>query len=249
MNGWSHWVSYSVLLSPMLFLITAIGGSLIALWWRKTGFAVTTVSLVVLYLASTPRLADALNGHLDAVVRNKAPNLAVGAIVVLGADVERVRGRNNPVELGPISLRRVVLAAEAYRRTGLPILVSGGPISDSPVSLADLMGAAFTRDFAIPVRWRERRSQNTYQNAEFSARILKAAGIKAILLVSQARDIPRAAWAFRHFGIAVKPASAPVPWLSEGGAGDFLPSPKALLSTFYAIHELLGYVYYLWAYD
>jgi uncharacterized SAM-binding protein YcdF (DUF218 family) len=39
-------------------------------------------------------------------------------------------------------------------------------------------------DFQVPVRWEEGRSADTWQNAEFSARILHQAGISRVYLVT-----------------------------------------------------------------
>jgi uncharacterized SAM-binding protein YcdF (DUF218 family) len=232
----------------MLLIVVAMAGSVAALRWRRGGFVVTILPLIALYLASTPWLADAANAGLASLPANDGAVPEIGAIVVLGGDIELVADGRNQVRLGPISLRRVFLAAAAYRRTGLPILVSGGTIADTGPSIAELMSAAFQRDFAIPVRWRETRSQNTYQNAEFSVPMLKAAGVRTILLATQPRDFPRAAWSFHRFGMAVEPAAPSASILATGNLSDFLPSPKALLGTFYAVHELLGLIYYRWAY-
>jgi uncharacterized SAM-binding protein YcdF (DUF218 family) len=203
-------------------------------------------ALTIFYLAATPWLADYVDANL--VVPSNPAVSGAGAIVVLGGDVERVRDGGTLAQLGAISLRRVFLAAAAYRRTGLPVLVSGGTVAGTRISVAELMSQALVSDFAVPVRWRETRSQNTYENAAFSASILKKAGIRTILLASQRRDFPRAAWSFDRFGIAVDPATPPAPMLSTGDFTDFMPSPRALLRMFYALHEQLGLVYYRIAY-
>lgn len=59
------------------------------------------------------------------------------------------------------------------RRTGLPVLVTGGPVTNGSttgrvvngkvVSLADIMARSLADDFLVPVRWREGLSEDTWQ--------------------------------------------------------------------------------------
>ena len=71
-----------------------------------------------------------------------------------------------------------------------------------PSGLADVL----EHDFAIPARWRETRSTNTYENAEFSAEILARENVSVIIVVTQRWHMKRAIWAFRRFGITALPA-------------------------------------------
>ena len=60
------------------------------------------------------------------------------------------------------------------------------------------MSRALENDFLVPVRWREDRSRNTYQNAAFSATILRQPGIPAALVVTQPWHMARALLVVRH---------------------------------------------------
>lgn len=89
--------------------------------------------------------------------------------------------------------------------------MTGGPVTDGSttgrlvngkvVSLADIMARSLADDFLVPVRWREGLSEDTWQNAEFSAAILRADGIHNVYLVTQAWHMRRALYAFRYFGV------------------------------------------------
>lgn len=244
MNALKHAISYSPLLSPMLLVFIAIATNIAALRWKRLGITVSLLALAIFCLAAMPWMTDMLEDALDGFNVSEPVVAPAGAIVVLGGDTDRTNDPKAPVSLGPISLTRVFLAARAYRRTHLPILVSGGgnAVGDPPV--AELMAQALVRDFGVPVRWQEGRSRDTYENAAFSSAILRSAGIKSILLVSLRRDLPRAAWSFRQFGIAIAPEPAPTTPDHPRVAGDFLPSPRALLDSYYVFHEILGMVYY-----
>src|SRR5439155_17109916 len=92
--------------------------------------------------------------------------------------------------LGPLSVERVVYAAEAFRRLHLPVAVSGGRVLGSDATVGGLMKEALERDFAVPVTWNEDRSRTTQENALFTARLLRAEGIAAVVLVSNTWHLP-----------------------------------------------------------
>ena len=109
-------------------------------------------------------------------------------------------------------------------------------------SEAAVMAGILADEYGVPVRWQETRSRDTADNAAMSAEILKAAGIRRIVLVTQAFHMPRAAALFRAAGLEVVPAPTQ---FKAGGAllaspTDFLPSAYALRNTYYALHEWLG---------
>jgi uncharacterized SAM-binding protein YcdF (DUF218 family) len=109
------------------------------------------------------------------------------------------------------------------------------------------MAQALEQDFGVAPRWLEERSTDTHENAEFSAAILRAAGIERIYLVTHSWHMPRARAAFARAGLAVTPAptvftDAP-PWHIA-----FAPSVTALRNSYYALHELLGGLWYRLAY-
>ena len=92
-----------------------------------------------------------------------------------------------PVRLytaGPQTLERLAEAAREERRLGLPVLVSGGRPGEIDESLASMMSTVLQDDFRVAVRWREDRSLNTFENAAFSAEILRRAGVPSALLIT-----------------------------------------------------------------
>ena len=237
-------LSYSILLSPMILLVTALVGSAIGQRWPRIGLNSALISLLGLYILATPWSATRLIACLENQVGD-VTTATPGAIVVLSGDTERVDEPKETVRLGLLSIERVYFAARDYRTSRLPVLVTGGASAGTNVPIADLMAEALTKTFDVPVRWRETKARTTYENAEFSAELLKKNGISTITVVTQAWHMPRAIWAFHRFGIHALPSKFAPRHISGGSNfSDFLPSVSALSSTAYAIHEILGSAYY-----
>ena len=239
------WISYSSLIPPNLFILLAMIGVLIA-WRRKPfGLAVATAAIGLVYLAAMPVTAGLLIRSAEAIAFDE-PTLRSdkppGAIVVLSADARRSGIPGVPDTVGQLTLERLAEAARQQRRLGLPIMVSGG--GPRGASLAARMSRVLQEDFRVPVQWREERSRNTFENALYSAEILRGAGIHAALVVAHPWDMARALWSFRAVGYPVVPS----PTLEDGrpplSIAAFLPQVPALLESYYALHELIGLAWY-----
>jgi len=237
-----HDLAYSILLSPIALVPAAIVGIALAARWRRIGLTFALISLAVLYLASTPLVSNYLIEELQPETP-KRTEAEVRAIVILSGDIEH-KGRGQ-IALGTLSLQRVFWAAEQYRSNPLPILVSGGAIEGTNISIADLLATALEKTFDIPVKWKETKSQTTYENAKLSSEILHNAGISSVIVVTQRWHMPRAIWAFAQFGIRAVPAKfVPVIEHNNFKLGDLIANARALVTTTYAIHEIIGIRYY-----
>jgi uncharacterized SAM-binding protein YcdF (DUF218 family) len=251
------WISYSSLIPPNLFILVAMIGVLIA-WRRKRfGLAVATAAIGLVYLAAMPVTAGLLIRWAEAIaiyeptlrsdkppgaIPGATPGAAPGAIVVLSADARRSGIAGVPDTVGQLTLERLAEAARQWRRLGLPILVSGG--GPRGASVAALMSKVLQEDFRVPVQWREERSQNTFENALYSAEILRGAGIHAALVIAHPWDIARALWSFRAVGYPVVPSPIPEGESPSLSVAAFLPQVPALLESYYAMHELIGLAWY-----
>lgn len=239
------WLSYSSLVPPNLFILLAMAGVLIA-WRRKhLGLALATGAIGCLYLVSMPLMAGLLIRSTETIASGEPvlpSGQPPGAIIVLSADA-RYRD-DEPVGVGPLTLERLVEAAKQQRQLGLPVLVSGGPPGRPATSLAALMSRTLDKDFGIPVRWREDRSRNTFENAAFSAAILRQAGVGSALVVAHSWDMARALWSFRAVGYPVVPLPIPEDRELSFSASALLPQIPALKDSYYALHELIGLGWY-----
>src|SRR5437588_777116 len=201
------------------------------------GWVLLAASLVVSWLLATPVVADWLQRAAE-----RSPPLdltrpvAAEALVILGGGDERVAapeygGAPAP---GPLLLERVAYGAFVAHRTALPVLVSG----TAQEALA--MRTALARDFGVEVRWVEGRSRDTFENAQFSAPLLKAAGVSRVILVTDGAHAWRAAHEFAGTGLAVVPAPVGLWAPRETGMQRYLPSTAALDRSRSALYELLG---------
>jgi len=240
----SDLISYGFLTPPALFITLGLLGALFALLWRAFGIALVIVSMTALYVLAMPVVASYLLQEVEAGIPSNADLSSAQAIVVLGAGVHFGDGAAAPDTLGPQSLERAFFGAGAYRRLHLPVAVSGGRVLGAQTPEAALMRAVLEHDFAVPVSWSDERSRTTYENAAFTAQLLKADGITSVVIVTHAWHMPRALWAFERVGLKPLPWPAPRDFIRLRRIDDCLPSIAALHDSSFALHEIIGGVYY-----
>ena len=142
------------------------------------------------------------------------------------------------------SLVRLRYAAKLQRETGKPILVTSGAPQGSDLPEAQQMKSVLEQEFKVPVRWTEDDSNNTLENARYSYRLLRQAGIKRIYLVTHAWHMPRSVEAFESAGFEVIPAPTAFTTRYKTSLLDFLPGANALLGSSIFMHELIGMLWY-----
>jgi uncharacterized SAM-binding protein YcdF (DUF218 family) len=255
------WLSYSSLIPPNLFILLTGIGLVLAWRWNRLGLVVATVGGALLYLGSMPVVAKYLIGYVTDLGRDAAvlpSNAPPGAIIVLSADYRRSDTPGQAYTAGPLTLERLAEAAREERRLGLPVLVSGGRPSTTNDTLAGMMSRVLQDDFQVSVRWHEDRSLNTFENAAFSAEILRRAGVPSALLVTHCLDMARALWSFYAVGYPVIPAMCHRrQTIGERGnevevqplsVSDFFPQVPSLFFSYLALHELIGLTWYKFHY-
>ncbi|WP_372623261.1 YdcF family protein [Falsiroseomonas sp.] len=229
-----------LLLPPLLLVMAVLAAGLLA-WrgWRAMGGLAALCALLLLLL-STPFAA----GSLAVAVARLAPaeaSIQPAAIIVLGG--EMVRGEAG-AEVGPLTLERLRAGAALHRRTGLPLLVSGGPVGRDAPPVAELMAASLREDFGVPVRWVEPRARDTRDNAVLAAAMLRAEGIEAAHLVTHAWHMPRSLGAFARAGLPVEAAPVRQEVQPRGTASDWLPRPDHLARSWFMLREAAGLLVY-----
>lgn len=193
------------LLPPFGFVLVAI--LLLCVFWRRKPAIVLTAMLLVVTLAlSLPIVANEVAGTLEIYPPISAPDLASGqAIVILGGGTHHGAPEYGGDTLSELSLERVRYGAMLAHESKLPILVTGGVVYGGEPEAA-IMKGVLEREFRLPVRWSDTDSRNTAENASYSVRVLQAANIRRIVLVTHAWHMPRAKLLFEKQGIAVSPA-------------------------------------------
>ena len=225
----------SLILPPSGLLILIIIGLVLGRRRRRLGSALVVTGVAALWLLSTPVVADRL-----AVLAERCPPLDLSrpvkaqAVVILGGGGTRFAPEYGGPAAEFATLDRVNYGAYVARRTNLPILITGA----EEEALA--MRAVLVRDLGVPPRWVENRSGDTFQNAQFSAPILRANGIHRIILVTSATHEWRSVQEFTAAGFDVVPA----PVGSHAGRQtrplDFIPGPGGLWTSHAALYELIG---------
>ena len=230
---------------PTGFVVLMAAGLLMRGTWRRTGRRVVWVGLLALILFGMPVVSHSLLAGLESGLPTTPPaDHPPQAIVVLGGDVIRARTEKLGIRPGLLTLDRLRTAAALQRRTGLPILVTGGTTQPHTAAVGLVMAESLTDDFGTPPRWVETTSLDTRENALFSADILREAGITSVYVVTHAWHMRRAVLAFRPTGLTATafPTSPDDPIGPD--LSDFLPRVSSWQTGFYALHEWIGNVWY-----
>jgi uncharacterized SAM-binding protein YcdF (DUF218 family) len=222
--------------------------ALLLLAWRRRGRALAALALAPLVLMSMPIVSMPLLASLDAPEPPQAAPPAGGdapqAIVILSADIERTAAPGG-TDLGPMTLERERAGAALARRTGLPVLVTGGLVG-LPPPVGVLMAQSMPADFGVAVRWIEDKSATTWENARFSVPMLHAAGVRRIYLVTHAWHMRRSLLAFQRAGMDAVPVSVRRdPW-PLWSLRELTPRVSAWRDSYFALHEWVGLAYYAW---
>lgn len=235
----------TLLLPPLALVLVCIAGGILA-WrgWRPGGFLAALAAGLQLFLA-TPLCADLLTTSLEREVSAGAPYLPKApppeAIVLLSAEL--VMNGQEP-EPGPLSLERLRAAAALQRRTGLPVLITGGPAWETGPSIAAVLAQSLAQDFGVAARWLEPAAADTHENARFSAVMLKAAGIRSAYLVTHGWHLPRAQAAFAREGFPTYAAPVRLDPPAEGDMMEFIPRVDYWAESWYMLREWVGRLVY-----
>lgn len=215
---------------------------------RKAMLVCAALGLLTLYLAGIPATAGWLHQRLVTDEPIDTRQLQAEAILVLGGGRRSDAPEFGADTLSLMTLERIRYAAILHKKTGLPLMASGGSVHGERQSEAELMAAALKNEFGVPVRWVETKSRNTFENARFSAAILQSEGIRKIALVTHALHMQRAATALRKTGLEVVPAPMGYyrPSAKVQGWAFWLPSPGSTYESALAFHEVVGRIWYRW---
>lgn len=210
--------------------------------WARHG------AVLFLYLLSTGAGAWLIVHPLEALepVLVAAPPDA-GAIIVLAAgrikSSPEYNGRSVP---NFVAMQRISYAAGLSRRSGLPLMFSGGLLSkaNDDEALALSMQRVLESDFGMRARWLEAASRTTEENAVLSAAMLRRDGITSVVLVTDAMHMRRARRAFERTGLTVTPA--PTFYMAPGRFRplDLIPNAEDLRRSWYGLYEWLGLAWY-----
>ena len=232
---------------PLCLLLVPMG-LLMRRRWPRPGMMLCAFGLGWLLLWSLPIpsafLARTLEQTFPQQAETKLPE--VDAIVVLGGGVSQ--------DISGVNLKsaadRVWFGARLYRAGRAPlVLLSGGRLEELGFDWPEAPAMArFMHDLGVPesAMLLESESRTTRENAVYSERMLRARGIRRILLVTSALHMPRALATFKQLGIDAIPA--PTDFEAEAPSGywllRWLPDTDSLDRSSRAMKEYLG----MWVY-
>lgn len=231
----------ALILPPTSLILLAFVGLWLARKRPQTGRMLAAISLAALIILSLPRTSNTLLHSLETsppITEAQLNNIQ--AIVILGG------GKNNNAPeyggedtINRWTLERLRYGARLQQQTGKPILVTGGaPYGGRPE--ADAMAETLQESFHAKTIWVEDQSNDTAENAKYSAALLKAKGIHTIALVSQAWHLPRAIKLFEQQGLTVTAALTGYTTTDIEAIAQWLPKASALDESSTALKEYLS---------
>lgn len=225
---------------------------------RRISIPLILASVIILWISSTDWVAGKIARSLEWQYLPPVEIPHEEVMVVLGGGTDAGAYPRMGVEINGAG-DRIFFAGKLFKDGKADyILLSGGEInwmSGNGSTPAEEM-AVILEELGIPrdKMWLEEQSQNTYENALFSEKILNEKGIQRILLVTSAMHMPRAAGLFKKQGIEVIPIPVdysvtqaelnPEQQDWRGKILGFLPSSGNLSTTTNAMKEYIGMLIY-----
>lgn len=223
----------------------------------RRGLLIT--ALIILWLGSNRWVSYALARSLE--WRNLPPeNTPQGEVIVLlGGGTESDDSPRPMTEVNSAG-DRVLYAAKLYHDGAAPvILASGGNLDFSTTRGAtpaeEMKELLILTGVPISDIWEQPQSQNTYEDALYSAEILRENNISEVILVTSAMHMPRSKALFEKQGVEVIPAPVDFTVTHQNWAGTFkpgldefvinlLPNASSLGLTTNVLKEYLGLLVY-----
>ncbi len=233
-----------ILLPPGIFLLLLLLTSYYFYknGWKKASIINLSISLLI-YLSFIEPFQDYFYRILEKDLSlNARPEGDV--IVVLGGGVYE----NSPDLTGNTvpsdeALARIVLAYRLYKNLHLPIIVTGGKLTETDVTEAEV-SKRFLVEFGVSDKdiIIEDKSRTTKENAMLTREILKKHNFKRPILVTTAYHMKRAILCFRLYNIDVIPAPCSFKTINKTGykVFNYIPGPA---NPFPPLKEILGILY------
>jgi uncharacterized SAM-binding protein YcdF (DUF218 family) len=228
--------------SPILLLMLG--------WWlsrhrRRAARATLGLGIALLWALSSESMTYPLGRWLltSYTPPTQEQVRSAQAIVVLGGGVERLAPETGQAELKPKAYARLRHGVQLARQSGLPLAFAGGVgwrASGQQVSEAEVAQKTLERDWGMSLKWLDRESRDTQENAQQIKRVMSAAGIQRVVLVTHDWHMQRSLRHFERAGFEVVPApmgylQAPDSWWLG-----CLPSADGLEMGYIVMHEWVG---------
>ena len=237
----------AIVFSPTLLLLGIAFGIWISSKKQKLGKSLAVFSTALLWIFSTPAFNVWLSHNLltqyKPTTAQELKAQGVQAIVVLGGGVET--GQPDGIQqLKPTALDRLRHGIELSRKTGIPVMVTGGKgwgAKAGSENEAEISSRVSREVFQFEIKWTESESRDTQENASNSKQLLAKQGISKVALVTHSWHMPRSSKAFQKVGFDVTPAPMGFVANKEVDLVSLLPNGAALNGTAATFRELVAY--------
>ena len=235
-------------LPPLSLLLFAFLGLLLATRKKRTGLALITLALALLWLVSCHGmavwLAHTALPQFSPLTVSAMKAGKVQAIVVLGGGLLPSAPEYGEPQPSATTAARLRYGVWLARNSSLPLAFSGGlgwaTDGTLPASEAGVAVRMAEQDYGVMLRWVESKSRDTAENARLLAPMLQRAGISRIALVTDATHMPRAVLAFSRMGLAVAPAPTGYILPERSAIIEWLPTSAGLYASQNVLREYLA---------
>ena len=237
----------AIVFSPTLLLLGIAFGLWLSSKKPKLGKSLAVFSTALLWIFSTPAFNVWLSHNLltqyKPTTSQELQTQSVQAIVVLGGGVE-IGQPDGIQQLKPTALDRLRYGIELSRKTGIPVMVTGGKgwgVEAGSENEAEISRRVAREVFQFEIKWTESESKDTHENASNSKQLLTEQGINKIALVTHSWHMPRSLNAFQKVGLEVNPA--PMGFVADKKVDllSLLPNGATLNGTAATFRELVAY--------
>lgn len=250
---------YPVGFVSLILFILCVTDALKRTWTFRSWMMLS--AFLFLYLSGNFYIAHWISHSLESQHEPIAENAEADAIVIIGGALHPDLPPRQNVEVGEAG-DRIFHGANLYNAGHAPMIIaSGGWVTlywdpgdyrSEAAEMKRLLQQLGVPENAILVEY---QSQNTKENAEFTAAVASDHDVNTIILVTTARHMPRAAAVFEKEGFEVIPAPTDYfvtgdPDITNGNLGKNLtlinsvPQAKFLDVTTKSMKEYIGLVYY-----
>lgn len=243
----------SLALPPGPALLLTLAGALLLRRRPLLARGCVWLGMVGIWLGCTSGAAAlaqlALLGRSPVLAASQLRELGVApgtAVLVLGGGARQEATEYGGPTLKPLTMERLRYGAWLARQSGLPLAFSGGvgwSGRSSDASEASLATRITEQEYGLALLFAEGGSRDTRQNAALSLPLLRAHGIRHVLLVTHELHMPRSLRAFAEADSELRLTAAPLALLPDGAPdslGDWLPSAEGYARMRYVIYEWLG---------
>ncbi|RLQ96854.1 YdcF family protein [Falsibacillus albus] len=197
---------YSFFLPPGIFVLILLG---LSIWFyrkkNRTASSAFFVCSLLFYIFSTPWLGEKIIHQLE--YKYTQPKQVNGdVLVMLGGGAVLAPDIGGSGILTDSATNRLITTARLYKKTHLPIIVSGGEVypdngNEGEITKRQLLDLGVPADKIII----DNKSLNTEQNAFYTKKLLDQHQFKRPVLITSAFHMKRAVLCFTQEDVEVQP--------------------------------------------